>query len=105
MSSPLTNLETDLLDFVARWAPYGGPRDEDTMPHFGLTASQVVARCSELISHGCMREIRWRRHRSKMADASPQLHGDVCGLCQHRPSLFTCPGSTLYGIPRPSGKT
>ena len=38
-----------MLEFVLRWAPYGGPRDEDTLPEFGMTRDKLRERFRAIV--------------------------------------------------------
>ena len=39
-----------ILQFVLAWAPYGGPRDADVFPQFGMTADELVARFNRIVA-------------------------------------------------------
>ena len=45
----LDRFERDVLEFVLRWAPYGGPRDEDTLPQFGMTCERLRERFRAIV--------------------------------------------------------
>ena len=34
---------------MLRWAPYGGPRDEDTLPQFGMTCERLFERFRAIV--------------------------------------------------------
>ncbi|WP_131722059.1 hypothetical protein [Mycolicibacterium obuense] len=46
----LDPFDREILDFVAMWAPYGGPPDEQCLPLFGLTPGQLRQRVLMLIA-------------------------------------------------------
>ena len=43
--------ERALVEFVLVWAPYGGPRDEDSITEFGMTPDRVIAAVDEIVNH------------------------------------------------------
>jgi hypothetical protein len=38
-----------LIEFASRWAPYGGPSDEEILVHFGLTRPSFIERLWQII--------------------------------------------------------
>jgi hypothetical protein len=49
MKRSMGAFERQILDFVLAWAPYGGPRDDDTFPEFGLHVSQLHDRFRHIV--------------------------------------------------------
>jgi len=49
MPRKLERFDRDLLTFVLRWAPYGGPPDDECLIQFGMSADRVRQRCHELV--------------------------------------------------------
>ncbi|WP_099023632.1 hypothetical protein [Mycolicibacterium palauense] len=39
-----------IVQFVIRWAPFGGPPDEDILPRFGLTPAQLHKRFDAIVA-------------------------------------------------------
>lgn len=39
-----------ILQFVLAWAPYGGPREDDVWPQFGMTAEQLRDRFAQIVA-------------------------------------------------------
>ncbi len=39
-----------IVEFVVRWAPFGGPPDDDLLPRFGLTRRQFAERFQYIVS-------------------------------------------------------
>lgn len=39
-----------IIEFVVRWAPFGGPPDDDLLPRFGLTRRQFAERFKYIVS-------------------------------------------------------
>lgn len=46
----LTRFDWEIIEFVMRWQPYGGPREEDAMPLFGMTCARLAERFNELVA-------------------------------------------------------
>ncbi len=42
--------DRQILQFVLRWIPFGGPPEDETLPRFGLTPSEFRNRFRELVS-------------------------------------------------------
>ena len=38
-----------LVDLVLRWAPFGGPPDEDLFPMFGITRRDLLGRITDIV--------------------------------------------------------
>jgi uncharacterized protein DUF3263 len=38
-----------MIEFAVQWEPYGGPREEDIFPQFGLTLDRLFARIESII--------------------------------------------------------
>ena len=49
MKRSMDAFERQILAFVLAWAPYGGPRDDDTFPEFGLHAGQLHDRFRHIV--------------------------------------------------------
>jgi hypothetical protein len=49
MKRSMDAFDRQILAFVLAWAPYGGPRDDDTFPEFGLRASQLHDRFRHVV--------------------------------------------------------
>jgi hypothetical protein len=45
----IDDFEWDIVAFVLRWAPYGGPSEEESLPHFGMTCAQLQTRFAGVI--------------------------------------------------------
>jgi hypothetical protein len=39
-----------IVQFVLAWAPYGGPREDDVWPQFGMTAEQLRSRFNQIVA-------------------------------------------------------
>ncbi|MUL50100.1 hypothetical protein FZI85_30075 [Mycobacterium sp. CBMA293] len=44
----LGDFDREIVEFVIRWQPFGGPSDEDVFPEFGMSAARLWARCAEI---------------------------------------------------------
>lgn len=42
--------ERELVTFVLKWAPFGGPTDDETFPLFGMSAECLKQRFRELVT-------------------------------------------------------
>lgn len=42
--------ERQIMQFVLRWIPFGGPPDDEMFPRFGLTPSEFRSRFREIVS-------------------------------------------------------
>ncbi|MCX2930843.1 hypothetical protein ORI20_11175 [Mycobacterium sp. CVI_P3] len=42
--------DRQIIQFVVRWMPFGGPPEEETLPRFGLTPSEFRIRFREIVS-------------------------------------------------------
>lgn len=40
----------EIITFVVRWAPYGGPKEDDVMPTFGMTCEELQKRFTAIVS-------------------------------------------------------
>ncbi|KAA0098600.1 hypothetical protein CIW49_11780 [Mycolicibacterium sp. P1-18] len=38
-----------LVDLVLKWAPFGGPPDEDLFPMFGITRRDLLGRVTDIV--------------------------------------------------------
>ncbi|MBY4575499.1 hypothetical protein ACN94_18225 [Gordonia paraffinivorans] len=52
----MSNYQTELLDFAAQWAPYGGG-DEHVLPTFGLDLAEYYRRLLQLLDSPAARSI------------------------------------------------
>jgi hypothetical protein len=48
-SNYLDAFDRAMIEFAVQWEPYGGPRDEDLFPRFGLTRNRLFARIESII--------------------------------------------------------
>ncbi len=46
----MDSFDRQIVQFIVRWAPFGGPPDEDVLPGFGLTPPQLRQRFAKIIS-------------------------------------------------------
>ncbi|WP_166902247.1 hypothetical protein [Mycobacterium sp. DL440] len=44
--------DRQMVQYVLRWAPFGGPRDEDTFCEFGLTSAGLYERMAKIVGWG-----------------------------------------------------
>jgi hypothetical protein len=58
--SKLNHFDRSLLKFVIQWRPYGGPRDEDSLPLFGIRARDLPQRVQTIASEWRPREMNLR---------------------------------------------
>ena len=42
--------DRQIVQFVVRWAPFGGPPDEDILPGFGLTPVELRQRFRQIVA-------------------------------------------------------
>ena len=42
--------DRQIVQFVVRWAPFGGPPDEDVLPGFGLTPVELRRRFRQIVA-------------------------------------------------------
>ena len=42
--------DRQIVQFVVRWAPFGGPPDEDVLPGFGLTPAELHQRFRQIVA-------------------------------------------------------
>ncbi len=47
---PVDGIDWEIVEFVVRWAPFGGPDPEEALPRFGMTCEQLSARCAQIVS-------------------------------------------------------
>jgi hypothetical protein len=40
----MDRFDREILEFVHRWAPYGGPPADEALPEFGMTREQIFER-------------------------------------------------------------
>jgi hypothetical protein len=71
----LDRFDWELVDFVLTWQPYGGPREEDVMPLFGMTCERLHQRLRESV-------VRCHQFRRGV---------ELRPACPHRPRQ-PCPG-------------
>ncbi|OBG86238.1 hypothetical protein A5699_22040 [Mycobacterium sp. E802] len=45
----IDRFDWEIIEFVVSWANYGGPRDEDTFPLFGMDAQRLLVRFSNVV--------------------------------------------------------
>jgi hypothetical protein len=45
--------DLEIVEFVWRWAPYGGPPEDECLPRFGMPADRLRARFREILRTGC----------------------------------------------------
>lgn len=45
----MDRFDRDIVEFMLRWAPYGGPSEEDTMPEFGMNCPELRERAVGII--------------------------------------------------------
>lgn len=43
----------EIVEFVLKWAHYGGPKDEDTMPLFGMDTPRLMERFDDILHRLC----------------------------------------------------
>ena len=53
----LDRFDRSLLKFVIQWRPYGGPRDADSLPLFGIRARDLPQRVQTIASEWLPREM------------------------------------------------
>lgn len=42
--------DKQILQFTLAWAPYGGSRNEDTFPEFGITADELAVEFHRIVA-------------------------------------------------------
>lgn len=55
-ASCVHEFDWELLEFVIRWQPYGGPPEDETLVRFGMAHSRLHARFREIVAEitaGC----------------------------------------------------
>lgn len=64
-----------LIDFARRWAPFGGPSEEDVLVHFGMTSRRFIERLWQVLpeSNGIQDEMHL------LASAYPPPPGNPVG--------------------------
>lgn len=40
----------EIVTFVVKWAPYGGPREDDVIPTFGMTCQELQKRFTAIVN-------------------------------------------------------
>lgn len=40
----------EIVTYVVKWAPYGGPREDDVMPTFGMTCQELGKRFNVIVN-------------------------------------------------------
>ncbi|GAS91600.1 uncharacterized protein RMCB_5696 [Mycolicibacterium brisbanense] len=43
------DFDWDIVTFILRWAPYGGPSEEECWPRFGMTCAQLHTRFADIM--------------------------------------------------------
>jgi len=43
--------DRQIIQFVLRWIPFGGPPDDETLPRFGLTPGEFRSRFRDIVSN------------------------------------------------------
>lgn len=46
----MDSFDRQIVQFIVRWAPFGGPPDEEVLPRFGLTPPQLRQRFKQILS-------------------------------------------------------
>ena len=46
----MDSFDRQIVQFIVRWAPFGGPPDEEVLPRFGLTPAQLRQRFTQILS-------------------------------------------------------
>lgn len=46
-----------MVDFVLRWAPYGGPPEDEILPRFGILSYELPERIREIVNREVGRNI------------------------------------------------
>lgn len=46
----MDRFDREIVKFVLRWVPFGGPPEEDVLPQFGLTTGQLARRFDRIVS-------------------------------------------------------
>ncbi|MGE0219276.1 hypothetical protein [Mycolicibacterium sp.] len=52
----------DIVTFMRSWAPYGGPPDDEVLPEFGMTRTQLIQRYRQIIDAELAQREYERRH-------------------------------------------
>jgi hypothetical protein len=45
----LDNFDREMLSFVIRWSPYGGPPESEVFPEFGISLSCLIERIGQIV--------------------------------------------------------
>jgi hypothetical protein len=93
-TDPMDPFDRDLITFVIRWAPYGGPPREEVLPAFGISADRLEERALAIV------RCYWMRH---LAVEDRSLLVDVAALLRSR-SVILRPGAPAYQQPLQYGK-
>jgi hypothetical protein len=71
-ADPMDPFDRDLITFVIRWAPYGGPPRDEVLPAFGISANRLEERVLAIVRCYWMRNLA-AEDRSLLLDAAALL--------------------------------
>jgi hypothetical protein len=94
-STRLDRFDREILRYMIAWAPYKGPHDEETVPEFGLYATEMRHRCAAIISNS------WS---SNLAESDRDLVSKAARVLDIRPRTALNDASLIrQGRAAPSG--
>jgi hypothetical protein len=71
-ADPMDPYDRDLITFIIRWAPYGGPPRDEVLPAFGISADHLEERVLAIVRCYWMRNLA-AEDRSLVLDAAALL--------------------------------
>ncbi|BBZ03808.1 hypothetical protein MCHIJ_32450 [Mycolicibacterium chitae] len=69
----IDGIDWEIVEFVVRWAPFGGPDPEEALPRFGMTSEQLSARCAHIVARVGRFESRLDGHRRALLGRARQF--------------------------------
>jgi hypothetical protein len=93
-ADPMDPFDRDLITFVIRWAPYGGPPHDEVLPTFGISADGLGERVLAIV------RCYWMRN---LAAEDRSLLLGAAALLRSR-SVITDPGIAEHQQPKQHGE-
>lgn len=82
------DFEWDVVAFVLSWAPYGGPREDEVLPRFGMTRAGIEKRFADVIGfifeRGGSRRTGLSDSRRELAERGRRLLASKGQVAVHR---------------------
>ena len=81
----------EIITYMVSWAPYAGPREDDALPAFGMTNSQLQERFTAIVTELHNRPLRLNREQYELLWSAMELVSEQSSERTKDPTLLAAP--------------